>query len=59
MAHLEIGGVENPAPEEWTEHILCDRYKWPLEYVRGLTLPDVLKLLTVLGHANRAANSNG
>jgi hypothetical protein len=47
MAHLAIGGAANPAPAEYIAHVLCDRYKWPLEYVRALPLPDVLMLLNV------------
>lgn len=56
MAHLSIGGQENPAPPELIEHILCDRYKWTLQYVRALPLADVMVLLLVMGEASKANN---
>jgi hypothetical protein len=57
MAHLAIGGQANPAPPEWIAHVLCDRYKWPLEYVRALPLPDTLALLTVLSAEGKVAKT--
>ena len=48
MAHLSIGGQENPAPPEWLAHVLCDRYKWSLEYVRAMPLTDILMLLMLV-----------
>ncbi len=59
MAHLSSGGQENPAPPEWMEHILCDRYKWPPETVQAMPLPEILKRLSVLAHTNKAENPNG
>jgi len=49
MAHLSIGGQENPAPPEWIAHVLCDRYKWPLENVRAMSLPEALLQIGLLG----------
>lgn len=54
MAHLSIGGQGNPAPPEWIAHVLCDRYKWPLENVRAMPLPDTLMLMTVLSAEAKA-----
>ncbi len=58
MAHLSIGGQENPAPPEWIAHVLCDRYKWTLHYVRALPLADVFALLLLMGEeqAHQANN---
>jgi len=46
MAHLATG---KPAPPEWIEFALMDRFKWTLAEVRTLTLNDVLPLLTMIG----------
>lgn len=45
MAHLATG---KPAPPEWVEFVLMDRFKWPIEYVRSLPLDDGLQLITML-----------
>lgn len=45
MAHLATG---KPAPGEWVEFVLMDRFKWTLDYVRGLPLADGLPLLTMM-----------
>lgn len=48
MAHLGVGGARNPAPPEWIEFVIADRFKWPLDYVRSLPLADSLRLLTMM-----------
>jgi len=45
MAHLAMG---KPAPREWIEFALLDRFKWPIEYVRSLSLVEVSRLLTMM-----------
>ena len=54
MAHL---ATDRPAPHEWAEFVLADRFKWTLEYVRSLTLPDFLKLLTMMSAESKAAKA--
>jgi len=45
MAHLATG---KPAPQEWIEFVLLDRFKWPIEYARALSLEDGLQLITMM-----------
>ena len=45
MMHLSTG---KPAPREWIEFELCDRLGWTLDYVRGLPLPQIMQLRTMM-----------
>ena len=45
MAHLGTGG---PAPVEWVEVVLMDRFKWTLPETRAVPLADGMRLLTML-----------
>lgn len=45
MAHLATG---KPAPPEWIEFVLMDRFKWSVEYVHALPLADGLRLVTLM-----------
>lgn len=38
-----------PAPLEWIEFVLMDRFKWSVEYARSLPAADGLRLLTMMG----------
>lgn len=55
MAHLSVGGPDNPPPEEWIELVLCDRYKWTLGEVRSLALPDILRLLMMQSTSDKVS----
>lgn len=46
LAHLLTDG---PAPAEYVELALADRFKWTLPEIRALSLADGLQLLTMLG----------
>ena len=54
MAHLAIG---KPAPREWLEFTLMDRFKWTVEYVRSLSLVEVSRLLTMMSAQVKARKS--
>ena len=54
MAHLATG---KPAPVEWLEFALMDRFKWTLPEVRALPLADGLKLLTLMSVEAKVQNS--
>jgi len=45
MMHLSTG---KPAPREWIEFELCDRLGWTLDDVRGLSLPQIMQLRTMM-----------
>lgn len=46
MMHLAMG---KPAPQEWLEFVLMDRFKWTLAEVRSIPLDDGLRLFTMMG----------
>lgn len=54
MAHLATG---KPAPAEWIEFVLLDRFKWPVEYVRSIPLIDGLQLITMMSAEAKVKNS--
>ena len=54
MAHLATG---KPAPSEWIEFVLLDRFKWPVEYVRTLPLGDGLRLVTLMSAETKVNKS--
>ena len=57
MAHLGTGG---PAPVEWVEVVLMDRFKWTLPETRAVPLADGMRLLTMLkAEAKVAKSKNG
>lgn len=45
MAHIAMG---KPAPLEWIEFVLLDRFKWQPKFVRSLSLVEVSRLLTMM-----------
>jgi len=56
MAHLATG---KPAPKEWIEFVLMDRFKWPVEYVRALPMTDGLQLITMMSAEAKVNKSRG
>jgi hypothetical protein len=55
MAHLLTDG---PAPIEYVEMSLAERFGWTLDYVRSLSLADGLRLMTMLDAQARAMKAN-
>ncbi len=51
LAHLLTDG---PAPPEWMEFVLMDRFKWSVEYTRALPLGEGLRLVTMMAAEARA-----
>ena len=56
MAHLATG---KPAPPEWIEFVLMDRFKWSVEYVHALPMVDGLRLVTLMSAEAKVRNSRG
>ena len=54
MAHLAMG---KPAPHEWLEFALMDRFKWSIEYVRTLPLIELVRLLTIMSAETKVHKS--
>jgi len=54
MAHLAMG---KPAPQEWIEFVLMDRFKWAIGYVRSLSLVEVYRLLTMMSAESKVRKS--
>ena len=57
LAHLLTGG---PAPAEWMEFELADRFHWDLSTIRALSLADRLRLRTMMvaeARANKAKHA--
>ena len=54
MAHLAMG---KPAPQEWIEFVLMDRFKWAIGYVRSLSLVEVYRLLTMRSAESKVRKS--
>lgn len=45
MAHLATG---KPAPEEWLEFVLMDRFKWTPDELHSIPLDCLLPILTMM-----------
>ena len=56
MAHLATG---KPAPREWIEFVLLDRFKWTIEYVRALPMDEALRLMTMMSAEAKVNKSRG
>lgn len=54
MAHLATG---KPAPAEWIEFTLLDRFKWTPDELRAVSLADGLRLLTMMGAQSKVEQS--
>lgn len=56
MAHL---GTGRPAPAEYVEFLLMDRFKWTLPEARAVSLADGMRLLTMMSAENKAKKALG